>query len=146
MRFFFDIVYLIQQDIAQEHIKTFINLLFVRRGEDDGFIATGEETRFRLSSCFSVCSLFCRFVSYLSLYIYNLYLQLFSASSCAYYVLSLLESRPSILTYIQDDTHQELVERRIHEHERILRMNSRDYGHFSPKHKLHRPPSKLIPN
>ena len=93
MRFFFDIVYLIQQDIAQEHIKTFINLLFVRRGEDDGFIATGEETRFRLSSCFSVCSLFCRFVSYLSLYIYNLYLQLFSASSCAYYVLSLLESK-----------------------------------------------------
>nr|VDD00061.1 unnamed protein product [Brassica oleracea] len=54
--------------------------------------------------------------------------------------------RPSILIYIQDDTHQELVERRIHEHERILRMNSRDYGHFSPKHKLHRPPSKLIPN
>ncbi|WZZ09465.1 protein CASPARIAN STRIP INTEGRITY FACTOR 2 [Brassica rapa] len=54
--------------------------------------------------------------------------------------------RPSILIYIQDDTHQELVEGRIHEHERILRMNSRDYGHFSPKHKLHRPPSKLIPN
>ncbi|KAF8095886.1 hypothetical protein N665_0320s0015 [Sinapis alba] len=54
--------------------------------------------------------------------------------------------RPSILIYSQDDNHQELVERRIHEHERILRMNSRDYGHFSPKHKLHRPPSKLIPN
>ncbi|KAG2318609.1 hypothetical protein Bca4012_055189 [Brassica carinata] len=54
--------------------------------------------------------------------------------------------RPSIIIYSQDDNHQELVERRIHEHERILRMNSRDYGHFSPKHKLHRPPSKLIPN
>ncbi|XP_018484957.1 protein CASPARIAN STRIP INTEGRITY FACTOR 2-like [Raphanus sativus] len=54
--------------------------------------------------------------------------------------------RPSILIYSQDDIHQELVERRIHEHERILRMNSRDYGQFSPTPKLVRPPSKLIPN
>ncbi|ESQ53659.1 hypothetical protein EUTSA_v10026702mg [Eutrema salsugineum] len=53
--------------------------------------------------------------------------------------------RPSILIYSQDDNH-EVVERRIHEHERILRMNSRDYGHFSPKPKLVRPPFKLIPN
>ncbi|XP_013589231.1 PREDICTED: uncharacterized protein LOC106297560 [Brassica oleracea var. oleracea] len=52
--------------------------------------------------------------------------------------------RPSILIYSQDDN-QELVER-IHEHERILRMNSRDYGHFSPTPRLVRPPFKLIPN
>ncbi|CAN6911188.1 unnamed protein product [Brassica rapa subsp. narinosa] len=39
----------------------------------------------------------------------------------------------------------QLVER-IHEHERILRMNSRDYGHFSPTPRLVRPPFKLIPN
>ncbi|CAN8276292.1 unnamed protein product [Cochlearia groenlandica] len=54
--------------------------------------------------------------------------------------------RPSILVYSQDDNHQEVVERRIHEHERILRMNSRDYGHYTPKAKLVRPPFKLIPN
>ncbi|RID77447.1 hypothetical protein BRARA_A00362 [Brassica rapa] len=54
--------------------------------------------------------------------------------------------RPSILIYSQDDNNQELVERRIHEHERILRMNSRDYGHFSPTPRLVRPPFKLIPN
>ncbi|KAF2551910.1 hypothetical protein F2Q68_00037817 [Brassica cretica] len=54
--------------------------------------------------------------------------------------------RPSILIYSQDDNHQELVKRRIHEHERILKMNSRDYGHFNPTPKLFRPPSKLIPN
>ncbi|CAF2146989.1 hypothetical protein HID58_000350 [Brassica napus] len=53
--------------------------------------------------------------------------------------------RPSILIYSQDDNNQELVER-IHEHERILRMNSRDYGHFSPTPRLVRPPFKLIPN
>ncbi|CAH2076808.1 unnamed protein product [Thlaspi arvense] len=53
--------------------------------------------------------------------------------------------RQSILIYSQDDNH-EVVEIRIHEHERILRMNSRDYGQFSPKPKLVRPPSKLIPN
>ncbi|CAA7019881.1 unnamed protein product [Microthlaspi erraticum] len=54
--------------------------------------------------------------------------------------------RPSILIYSEEDNNQEVVERRIHEHERILRMNSRDYGHFSPKPKLVRPPFKLIPN
>ncbi|CAL9228000.1 unnamed protein product [Arabidopsis halleri] len=54
--------------------------------------------------------------------------------------------RPSILIYSQEDDHPEVVERRIHEHERILRMNSVDYGHFSPKPKLVRPPFKLIPN
>ncbi|CAG7886320.1 unnamed protein product [Brassica rapa] len=53
--------------------------------------------------------------------------------------------RPSIVIYSQDDNNQELVER-IHEHERILRMNSRDYGHFSPTPRLVRPPFKLIPN
>ncbi|KAG5412779.1 hypothetical protein IGI04_000346 [Brassica rapa subsp. trilocularis] len=53
--------------------------------------------------------------------------------------------RPSILIYSQDDNNQELVER-IHEHERILRMNSRDYGHFSPTPRLVSPPFKLIPN
>ncbi|KFK30090.1 hypothetical protein AALP_AA7G215600 [Arabis alpina] len=55
--------------------------------------------------------------------------------------------RSSILIYREDDNHQEVVERRIvHEHERILRMNSRDYGHSSPKPKFVRPPFKLIPN
>ncbi|KAG7540370.1 hypothetical protein ISN45_Aa07g005850 [Arabidopsis thaliana x Arabidopsis arenosa] len=47
--------------------------------------------------------------------------------------------RSSILIYSQEDDHPEVVER-------ILRMNSVDYGHFSPKPKLVRPPFKLIPN
>ncbi|VVB10351.1 unnamed protein product [Arabis nemorensis] len=54
--------------------------------------------------------------------------------------------RSSILIYREDDNHQEVEERRIHEHERILRMNSRDYGRSSPKPKFVRPPFKLIPN
>ncbi|XP_019088843.1 PREDICTED: uncharacterized protein LOC109127743 [Camelina sativa] len=54
--------------------------------------------------------------------------------------------RSSILIYDQESNHPEVVERRIHEHERILRMNTKDYGQFSPKHKFVRPPFKLIPN
>ncbi|KAJ0252114.1 Protein CASPARIAN STRIP INTEGRITY FACTOR 2 [Hirschfeldia incana] len=62
------------------------------------------------------------------------------------FALSSCGGRPSILIYSHDDNNQELVERRMREHERILRMNSRDYGHFTPTPKLVRPPFKLIPN
>ncbi|XP_010548068.1 PREDICTED: uncharacterized protein LOC104819621 [Tarenaya hassleriana] len=31
-------------------------------------------------------------------------------------------------------------------HERLLRMNTRDYGSYSPSPRLVRPPFKLIPN
>ncbi|KAL9299611.1 Protein CASPARIAN STRIP INTEGRITY FACTOR 1 [Arabidopsis thaliana] len=44
--------------------------------------------------------------------------------------------RPSIL----------MVERSMHEHERLLRMNTKDYGNNSPSPRLERPPFKLIPN
>ncbi|XP_006298822.2 protein CASPARIAN STRIP INTEGRITY FACTOR 1 [Capsella rubella] len=54
--------------------------------------------------------------------------------------------RPSILVHTHINLHDEVVERSIHEHERLLRMNTKDYGYNRPAPRLERPPFKLIPN
>ncbi|CAL9223170.1 unnamed protein product [Arabidopsis halleri] len=54
--------------------------------------------------------------------------------------------RPSILVHTHVNLLDEMVERSRHEHERFLRMNTKDYGHNSPSPRLERPPFKLIPN
>ncbi|CAA7035609.1 unnamed protein product [Microthlaspi erraticum] len=55
-----------------------------------------------------------------------------------------LAGRPSILVYTHIDLHDEMVERSIHE--RLLRMNTKDYAQSTPSPRLVRPPFKLIPN
>ncbi|KAL1192296.1 Protein CASPARIAN STRIP INTEGRITY FACTOR 1 [Cardamine amara subsp. amara] len=52
--------------------------------------------------------------------------------------------RPSILVYTHINLHDEMVEPILHE--RLLRMNTNDYGDNSPSPRLERPPFKLIPN
>ncbi|CAD5318649.1 hypothetical protein ISN44_As02g010090 [Arabidopsis suecica] len=54
--------------------------------------------------------------------------------------------RPSILVHKKINLREEMVERSMHEHERLLRMNTKDYGNNSPSPRLERPPFKLIPN
>ncbi|CAH8262394.1 unnamed protein product [Arabidopsis lyrata] len=54
--------------------------------------------------------------------------------------------RPSVLVHTHIDLRDEMVERSMHDHERLLRMNTKDYGHNSPSPRLERPPFKLIPN
>ncbi|KFK41266.1 hypothetical protein AALP_AA2G107300 [Arabis alpina] len=52
--------------------------------------------------------------------------------------------RPTILVHTHLSLRDKMVERSIHE--RLMRMNTQDYGRNSPSPKLVRPPFKLIPN